>query len=132
MQVCQGKGLEGLVVAELAVKQLIERLYGYPRAKKEFRGGWLRVVGDGVGSVVEDVVVGGDGGFLEVIAGYWPLDDRWGLGQGALAGAAGVELVRWEDSTDFEWFEHVFLLGKWFRGCDCSQPLGLKFDLVLL
>lgn len=67
------------------------------------------MVGDALGPVVEDVVVGRDFWFGEVVAGYGPLEDgrRW-LGQDALAGAAGVELVRREDSIDFEWFKHVF------------------------
>jgi hypothetical protein len=67
------------------------------------------VVRDALGPVVEDVVVGGDFWFGEVVAGYGPFEDgrRW-LGQDALAGAAGVELVWREDPIDFDWFEHVF------------------------
>jgi hypothetical protein len=34
------------------------------------------------------------------------------LGEDALAGSAGVELVRWEDSADFEGFEHD--VSPWF------------------
>jgi hypothetical protein len=64
------------------------------------------VVGDAICPVVEDVVVGGDLRFGEVVAGYRSLGDgRW-LGQDALAGAAGVELVRRKYSADFEWFVH--------------------------
>jgi hypothetical protein len=63
------------------------------------------VVGDGQVAVVEDVVVVW---LLEVVAGYRPLGDWRELGQDALAGAAGVQLVGWKDSIDFEWFEHGF------------------------
>jgi hypothetical protein len=65
----------------------------------------LFVVGEGVCPVVVDVVVGGGVGFVEVVAWYRSLGE---LGQDALAGAAGVELVGREYSVDFEWFEHVF------------------------
>ena len=73
------------------------------------------MVGDAVDSVVEDVVVGRDRGLVEGVGGDRSLGDRR-LGEDALAGAAGVEFVGREDSADFEWFEHVFLLGwavKW-------------------
>jgi hypothetical protein len=63
----------------------------------------LFVVGEGVCPVVVDVVVGGGVGFVEVVAWYWSLGE---LGQDALAGATGVELVRWKFAIDFEWFEH--------------------------
>jgi hypothetical protein len=62
------------------------------------------VVGDAICPVVEDLVVG----FKEVVAGYRSLGDGRRLGKDTLAGAAGVELVRREDSADFERFEHDF------------------------
>ena len=65
-------------------------------------------MGDWAGPVVEDLVVGGDSGFVEGVAGDWSLGDGRRLGQDALAGAAGVELVGREDSADFEWFKHDF------------------------
>jgi hypothetical protein len=69
-------------------------------------------MGDAVGSMVEDVVVGRDLRFGEVVLGYGPLEDGRKLGQDTLAGAAGVEFVGWEDSADFEWFEHD--VSPWF------------------
>jgi len=61
------------------------------------------VVGEAVGAVVEDGVVGR---LVEGIAGDGPMSDGRRLGEDALAGSAGVEFVRWEDSADFEGFEH--------------------------
>ena len=66
------------------------------------------MVGDGGGSVVEDVGVGRGVGLVEGVGGDGALGDGRGLGQDTLAGAAGVELVGREDSADFEWFEHDF------------------------
>jgi hypothetical protein len=63
------------------------------------------VVGEAVGAVVEDGVVGR---LVEGIAGDGPMSDGRRLGEDALAGSAGVELVGWKDSADFEWFEHDF------------------------
>jgi len=96
-----GRGL-----AYLAVKWSLRRLYGQSRANKDV--GCLLVVGDAIGPVVEDLVIWGDSGLVKRVAGDRSLGDRRRLGKDALAGAAGVELVGWEDSADFEWFEHDF------------------------
>ena len=87
------------------VKRTLQGLYRQSRPFKDVR---LLVVGDGGGSVVEDVGVGRGVGLVEGVGGDGPLGDGRGLGQDTLAGAAGVELVGREDSADFEWFEHDF------------------------
>ena len=67
------------------------------------------MIGEAVGTVVEDGVVGR---LVEGIAGDGPMGDGRGLGEDALAGSAGVEFVGWEDSADFEGFEHD--VSPWF------------------
>jgi len=71
------------------------------------------VVGDAICPVVEDVVVGGDLRFGEVVADYRSLGDgRW-LGQDALAGAAGVEFVGRKSAVEAREIESV----KFCRSC---------------
>src|ERR1700734_4512893 len=71
-KVFQGQGLWGkvwvFVWAESAVESSIQRLYGQSRPNKDVRCCWLLVVGDGRGSVIEDMVVGGDRRLVERVA----------------------------------------------------------------
>ena len=114
------------------VKRTLPGLYRQSRPFKDVR---LFVVGDGGGSVVEDVGVGRGVGLVERVGGEGTLGYGRRLGKDTLAGAAGVELVGREDSAYLEWFEHD--VSPWFGPLNGtglrvafagSQPLGFKKD----